>query len=107
MPEDYSKLNEKQVATRIGAKEQILEMLQKEVNKHQSEIATLKKMPHEEPKKPREERITDYKQMTVNELHDKKRALSKEFLKVKGMESELKIKIVAIDKIITDKVRKS
>jgi len=98
-------LSKTQISLRLAAKNQILEMHLSETKRIEDEIAKLEAKPHTIEPMPKYEQITDYKKMTVNDLQNRKSALNKELSRMIGMMSELKIKIVAIDRIIVQKIR--
>lgn len=106
MADKLDSLDKKQISVRLAAKKQILEMHIYEKNKLEKEIAELNAKPHDIEPMPKQEQITDYKKMTVNDLQTRKSALNKELSRMMGMMSELKIKIVAIDRIIVEKIKK-
>lgn len=106
MTEDLTKLSKSQINNRIAAKKQIVEFLEVDLKKHRREISALEKRPHDaDTPMPKQEGVLDYKKMTTSQLQDKKRVLSKELARASGIVSELKIKIVAIDKIIVEKIK--
>lgn len=108
MAEDISKLTRTQTSVRVAAKHQIVGMLGEALKKERKELAELEKRPHDAKQPmPKEEGILDYKKLNVNTLHDRKRVLSKHLARANGTVNELKIKIVAIDNIIIQKIKNS
>lgn len=106
MSEDISKLTRLQTSVRVAAKRQIVEMLDEALKKEQKELAALEKRPHDANQPmPKYEGILDYKKLKVSVLHDRKRVLSQQLARANGIVNEMKIKIVAIDNIIMQKIK--
>ena len=81
-------------------------MLEVELEREKREIKKLKTRPHTTTTKPfREETLQDYTKLPLPKLQDKKTILSKELMKVMGLQSEVKVKLRMVDGLIVKRLK--